>query len=87
VRFVLLPLFDRQANVSSPGVALLLIGLMMVQPLVNRLYYRRRAARTRERAPVNDSPANRAAHTSEQENERSRTTGVFALLTMGTTWR
>src|ERR1017187_5549789 len=40
--FVLLPLFDRQANVFIPlGVALLLIGLLTwFSPLVNRLYYR-----------------------------------------------
>src|SRR5487761_2658857 len=40
--FVLLPLFDRQANVFIPlGVALLLIGLLTwLSPLVNRLYYR-----------------------------------------------
>jgi len=48
--FVLLPLFDRQANVFIPlGVALLLIGLMTwFSPLVNRLYYRGEEAR-RER--------------------------------------
>jgi UDP-GlcNAc:undecaprenyl-phosphate GlcNAc-1-phosphate transferase len=51
--FVLLPLFDRQANVFIPlGVALLLIGLMTwFSPLVNRLYYRREEAnRVRERS-------------------------------------
>jgi UDP-GlcNAc:undecaprenyl-phosphate GlcNAc-1-phosphate transferase len=45
--FVLLPLFDTQANVFIPlGVALLLIGLMTwFSPLVNRLYYRGEEAR------------------------------------------
>ena len=45
--FVLLPLFDRQANVFIPlGVGLLLIGLMTwFSPLVNRLYYRAEAAK------------------------------------------
>src|SRR5580658_2273032 len=40
--FVLLPLFDTQANVFIPlGVGLLLIGLLTwFSPLVNRLYYR-----------------------------------------------
>jgi UDP-GlcNAc:undecaprenyl-phosphate GlcNAc-1-phosphate transferase len=49
--FVLLPLFDTQANVFIPlGVALLLIGLLTwFSPLVNRLYYRREEAnRARE---------------------------------------
>ena len=41
--FVLLPLFDRQANVFIPlGVGVLLIGLFTwFSPLVNRLYARR----------------------------------------------
>src|SRR5580693_1664835 len=45
--FVLLPLFDTQANVFIPlGVALLLIGLMTwFSPLVNRLYYRNEDAK------------------------------------------
>jgi hypothetical protein len=45
--FVLLPLFDTQANVFIPlGVALLLIGLFTwFSPLVNRLYYRTEEAR------------------------------------------
>jgi UDP-GlcNAc:undecaprenyl-phosphate GlcNAc-1-phosphate transferase len=45
--FVLLPLFDTQANVFIPlGVALLLIGLMTwFSPLVNRLYARGEEAR------------------------------------------
>ena len=49
--FVLLPLFDTQANVFIPlGVALLLIGLMTwFSPLVNRLYYRNEEAQTRSR--------------------------------------
>ncbi|HEY5092942.1 MAG TPA: MraY family glycosyltransferase [Acidimicrobiales bacterium] len=44
--FVLLPLFDTQANVFIPlGVGLLLIGLLTwFSPLVNRLYYRREEA-------------------------------------------
>jgi UDP-GlcNAc:undecaprenyl-phosphate GlcNAc-1-phosphate transferase len=51
--FVLLPLFDTQANVFIPlGVGLLLIGLLTwFSPLVNRLYYRREEAnRLREEA-------------------------------------
>ena len=44
--FVLLPLFDTQANVFIPlGVGVLLIGLLTwFSPLVNRLYYRREEA-------------------------------------------
>src|SRR6202789_3464728 len=45
--FVLLPLYDTQANVFIPlGVALLLIGLVTwFSPLVNRLYYRNEEAK------------------------------------------
>src|SRR6202167_1981413 len=45
--FVVVPLFDTQANVFIPlGVALLLIGLMTwFSPLVNRLYYRNEDAK------------------------------------------
>jgi len=51
--FVLLPLFDRQANVFIPlGVGVLLIGLFTwFSPLVNRLYARRDEDQSEESVP------------------------------------
>jgi len=75
--FVLLPLFDRQANVFIPlgGRASVDRSDDVVQPLVNRLYYRGEEARRDARARAGErlSGRTRAPTPSEQRMSRSRT--------------